>query len=361
MILCDFSSIMHRMIAGATKDIQPQFDGKFKTEDFIFFAKHLIIQELHNIHQEHKLKFGNLVICLDNAQGGYWRKDVYSRYKESRKTLREESNIRWDEVNAYINSMLEVLANYLPWKVISVPRAEADDIMLVLARHYHTFEPVLIYSPDKDMIQAQHNSFNVHQYSITTKKWIYPENKNESMDEWLLEHICLGDTSDSVPRIIDETVFSENFKKHLSSLNYDIDNPIDFNLLDSDEQENIISNYKVYKTNRKGEPTELDIYHKDRFGPSNLKKKINEFGSLDNFLDSHPKYRENYNRNYKLVMEDGIPSDIWNNIVLAYKEANEELDRNKFEEFLDNNYLSSLKLTINFEFSRELTAEDFGW
>lgn len=56
MILCDFSSVMHRMIARAAKEVQPQPNGKLKTEDFIFFAKHLIIQELHNIHQEHKAK-----------------------------------------------------------------------------------------------------------------------------------------------------------------------------------------------------------------------------------------------------------------------------------------------------------------
>ncbi len=353
---------MHRMICAASKDCELQEDGKYITEDYIYFAKHLIFQELHSIYQEHKNKFGNLVLCIDNSEGNYWRKDIFPRYKESRKNTRESSPYKWNEIFVYINNMLETIKLYLPWKVVSVPRAEADDVILVLSRHFQKFENVLIFSPDKDMIQAQKNSNNVFQYSALTKKWIVPENKNEDMDDWLLEHVCLGDTSDGVPRIIDETIFSENFKKYLKDNNIDVDNPIDFKeKLDLNVKKELLNNFNIFKTNKKGEPTELDIYHKERFGMTNLKKKIKEFGSLDKYLDSHPLYRQNYNRNYTLVMEEGIPTDIWNDIILTYKEANEDLNINKFEEFLDNNNLSSLKMTLQFEYNRELTIEDFGW
>ena len=70
MILVDFSSTMHRMIYSASKDCELQEDGKYNTEDFIYFTKYLIIQEMYNIHREHKNKFGELVLCIDNAQGG---------------------------------------------------------------------------------------------------------------------------------------------------------------------------------------------------------------------------------------------------------------------------------------------------
>ena len=35
------------------------------------------------------------------------------------------------------------------------------------------------------------------------------------MDGWLLEHICLGDVADEVPKIVDHTEFSDNFIAYL--------------------------------------------------------------------------------------------------------------------------------------------------
>ena len=406
MILVDFSSTMHRMVAVSTKDIELQEDGQYITEDFIYFAKYLILTELYNTHQEHKNKFGEIVLCLDNASGGYWRKDVYSRYKSKRKDDKEISPIKWDEVYSYINKLLQAVTEHLPWKVVSVKKAEADDLMLALARHYNSQEKILIHSPDKDMIQAQKNANgNVFQYSSLTKKWLVPENKHDNMEDWLLEHICLGDSCDEVPRIIDETIFSENFIKYLSENGYaPLDNPVDFkNCLDAESKTKLLQNYNVYKTNKKGEPTVLDIYENARFGPSDIKKvlegvwelnqrksilekkkdemksqglKITEINKeikslevkdetpekrFNDWLDSHPFYRGHYERNSILVLEEGIPSDIWNNIILEHKEAKEDYNPSEFEKFLDENNLSQLKMTMNFESKRELSAEDFGW
>ena len=66
MILVDFSSTMHRMISVAQKDVELQEDEKFITEDYIFFAMHLILQELYSTYQEHKNKFGDIFITLTN-------------------------------------------------------------------------------------------------------------------------------------------------------------------------------------------------------------------------------------------------------------------------------------------------------
>lgn len=361
MILVDFSSTMHRMIYSASKDCELQEDGKYNTEDFIYLTKYLIIQEMYNIHREHKNKFGELVLCMDNAQGGYWRKDYYSSYKLKRSQGKDDSPYKWGEIFKYINDMIDMMREYLPWKIVSVPRAEADDIMLVLARHYNKFEKILIFSPDKDMIQAQRNTDNVFQYSALTKKWIVPENKHNDMDDWLLEHVCLGDASDEVPRIIDETIFSDNFKNYLKENNIEIETPMEFQTLNDEIKSDLLEKYNIYKVNKKGEPTELDIYLKERLGLSTLKKKIDKIGSLDSFLDSHPLYRKHYNRNYILVMEEGIPPEIWNECLIQYKDAKNDLIINEFEEFLDKHNLSSLKLTITFEITRELKMEDFGW
>ena len=107
----------------------------------------------------------------------------------------------------------------------------------------------------------------------------------------------------------------------------------------------------------------LDIYKKIRFGNSTLHKAIKKAGSLDNWLDSHPLYREHYERNFKLVMEEGIPDDIRTGILESYKNAKTDYNSIQFEEYLKTNNLAKLLLEIGSIFKPKgaLTAADFGW
>lgn len=366
MILVDFSSIIHRMIYTSVSQAKPtKVDGKYITSEFVGLTKYYILQELFGIKQEHGPNFGDLVICLDKSADGYWRKDVLPSYKAGRKKGRQESDINFSEVFVEVDALIEQLKENLPWKVVEVPKAEADDIILVLAKEYSKYEKVLIHSPDKDMIQAQRDD-NVFQYSALTKKWIVPENKHEGMDHWIQEHVCLGDAGDEVPKIVDHTEFSKNYLKWLKDQGYNIDSPMEFRTADipTEEKKRLIEEYDVYKLNRAKESTGIkDIYKDMRFGPSNLVKKIAEYGSLDAWLDSHPLYRQHYDRNFTLVMAEGIPTDIWNKIILAYKEASVTYNDKSFEEYLSKNELKSILMDLPsvFKIQRELTAEDFGW
>lgn len=407
MILVDFSSTCHRMISASSNDVKP-IDGKKPTEDFIYFALYLIIQEIYNVQKEHSNKFGDIVLCLDSSKNGYWRSDVYKNYKNSRKKGREESELNWKEIYSHINDLVQMITEYLPWKVIAYPRAEADDIILVLARTKNVFEKIMIHSPDKDMIQAQRFTNNVFQYSALTKKWLKPENKHDNMEHWLAEHVCLGDVADEVPRVVDFTEFSENFihflkENHIDTYYHEVHN---FKLWgDKETKINLLTTFDKHKVNKKGEILEKDIYKDIRFGPSSLadihdgtwelkqrkavleKKKaelkeqglkiteINkEIKSLlikdetpekrfNDWLDSHPLYREHYERNFTLVMEEGIPTDIWNGIILEYNNAKNDFCQKEYFDFLRKNNLEKLKLTTTFatKVKGPLTAADFDW
>jgi len=354
------------MIHTSIANVKPnKTDGKYITSEFIGLTKYYIFQELFSIKQEHGPNFGDMVICLDKSENGYWRKDVYPMYKASRKKGRDASDIDYDKVFASVNEVIEQIKNNLPWKVVEVPRAEADDIMLVLSREFNKSEKILIHSPDKDMIQAQMDTDKVYQYSSLTKKWIVPENKHESMDHWINEHICLGDPGDEVPKVVDHTEFSETFLDHLNENNITAKSPIELQSSElSEDQKNAIRSFDIYKLNRKGESTgELDIYKDIKFGPSTLQKKIAEFGSLNNWLNSHPLYRKHYERNRKLVLEEGIPSDIRQEVIIRFKEAETDLKISEFEKYLIQSDLKSILLDLPsvFKVKRELTAEDFGW
>lgn len=377
MILVDYSSVVHRKIYTAIVDIAPGKDenGKFITEEFIDYAKFEIVNELFKISQEFSPRFGEIVICLDNkSPEGYWRKDVFSAYKATRSKDRQESDINFSTVWPEINKVTDAIIEFLPWRTIEVHRAEADDIILVLAEEFAKYNPdldyskpeLLIHSPDKDMIQSQIGNDIVHQFSALTNKWILPDSKSESMDQWILEHICLGDVSDNVPKIVDGTEFTDKFIEYLSDNGIECDCPVKFKKMDISIQEkiNLIEKYDIYYLNRAGEPQEKEIYKKMRSGPATLNKAIAKFGDLDSFLDSNRQYRENYERNKILVLAEGIPGYIRENTLKEFKEASTEYKRLEFEEFVKENNIGSLLLEIPPSISSklgELTAEDFGW
>jgi len=367
LILVDFSSILHRKLHTSIAQIKPKIiNGKFNTQEFINLTKYYILQDLFEMQTSYSNKYGKMIICLDDASRGYWRKDVYPGYKSQRKSNREATEIDFPAVFDELNVLTDQITNNLPWKVVQVPRAEADDTMLVLADVYNEYEPILICSPDKDMIQAQRNGANVQQYSSMTKQWLKPETKAENMEEWIQEHCILGDVSDGVPKVVDGTIFSDAFLSFLHENNMEVNTPMEFRAseIDNSIKAELITDFNVWKLNRKGENTGIkDIYNNPRFGASTLKKKIKEHGTVDKWLDSHPLYRQHYDRNYTLVMQEGIPEYIRDGIVQNYRNAGTEYKEKEFIEYLSENGLKSIVMELPniFKIDRELNADDFGW
>ena len=96
MILLDFSAVMHQCIFSAISTIKPkEIDGQYKTEDFIQYAKYRILEEILNVQNEF-ISYGDIVICLDDHSKKNWRKEIYSNYKNSRKSSREKSPIKYN-------------------------------------------------------------------------------------------------------------------------------------------------------------------------------------------------------------------------------------------------------------------------
>ena len=85
----------------------------------------------------------------------------------------------------------------MPYKVVHLEKAEADDIIAVLAKQWSKDEGVLILSGDKDFMQLQKYD-NVKQYSPVQKKFLRTDNPQE----FLFEHIVRGDTSDGIPNCL---------------------------------------------------------------------------------------------------------------------------------------------------------------
>lgn len=372
MILVDVSGYMHKALFGCTKDLKPGPDGIIHIEQYEAFFIDKFISDLIDEQLKYQ-NYGELVLCFDyKGYDKYWRCDIHPEYKGQRKAEREKSVIDFGELYNTFGTLKTQLEENTPWKCVTADRAEADDTILILAREYNKVEPVLILSADKDMIQAQIDS-NVKQYSFTTNKWLVPEDKYRDMEHWRHEHVCLGDISDNVFTVVHETVFSDNFIKFLKEKNIPevFHEPHIFkdgyiennNLIELENSEKAkLKDFNIYRKNRKGEDTELDVYKKLRFGPSTLQKNIDKFGSLDKFLDSHVSYRKNYDKNKILVLEEYIPDYIKQNTLLAYSEAKTEYNK-VFNDYLMEHNLVVLISDLQkvFKNTEELSVENCNW
>lgn len=196
MIICDYSGIaISGMFSQRTDDVN---------EDFL---RHTILNSLRMYNTRYKDKYGEMVLACD---GGSWRKNVFTEYKASRKTSREASSLDWESIWKSINLIREEIRENLPYKVVQVPGAEADDVIATLVESTQEFgcnEKVMIVSADKDFEQLQKYS-NVSQFSPMTKKLI----TNKSPRKYLMEHVLRGDSGDGVPNVLsdDDTFVDPN-------------------------------------------------------------------------------------------------------------------------------------------------------
>ena len=166
-------------------------------------VRHMVLNSLRGYKQKFSKEFGELVICCDDKR--YWRREVFPHYKANRKKDREASGIDWSTLFDTMAKIKEELREHMPYKVVQVPRAEADDVIASLCHYYGKFinsdsnEPILILSGDKDFAQLQKYA-NVHQYAPIQKKMLPIDNP----ERFRREHIMVGDRGDGVPNFMTE-------------------------------------------------------------------------------------------------------------------------------------------------------------
>lgn len=336
MILLDFSALLHQCVFGAINAVNPQEDenGQFKTDDFIGPALGFMLSNIFDLEttfNKYMPTARDMVICLDDRTN--WRKRELKSYKGSRKSNRERSRINYGEVFSATDEMVSALRENTPYRVIKANEAEGDDVILSICERFAPSERILIVSSDKDMIQATKYG-PVKQYSLLTKHFINYNTKNEqSLDDWLLDHVVLGDAADEIPRVIDNTEFTDEFSNFLKSKNIELTPEQFWKLRDStkDKLQNAFGGV---------------MFKHSRFGPSTLRKEIKKFGSLDNWLDSNPLYRINYERNKKLILSEYIPGDIKNSIMIEFDHASTDFNELEFRGFLSKYHLDKMAFNL---------------
>lgn len=200
MICIDYSGVAIAAITGFKEDLQRD-EGHI--EDLI---RHVVISTILSHKKKFHKEYGSeVVIAVDSAP--YWRKEIFPHYKFGRKKSKEQSDIPWKLIYKYMDAVLQDIREYFPWKVIAVARAEADDVMAVMAQdiasrtHQNTLDSdpakTLIISSDKDLKQLLTHP-NIRLWSPYTQTYAKLE---ESPKMFLRRLILTGDAGDGVPNV----------------------------------------------------------------------------------------------------------------------------------------------------------------
>lgn len=182
--------------------------------------KYVILNSLRANIKRFKLDYPDIVIAVDNGDGGYWRRDIASYYKGNRKKHRDESDWDFDVIFKVVNSLKDGLVANFPYKILDIKRCEADDVAGVLVKHFHAkYEKIMLVSSDGDWSQLQKYN-NIKQYNPVMAKQVKPKHGGPGA---VLKHkIIKGDRKDGIANILSagDSVITETKQKMITNKNY---------------------------------------------------------------------------------------------------------------------------------------------
>ena len=190
-------------------NLMVQINGRQAVDLSEDLVRHMVLNSLRGHNKKFRKEYGEMVIACDSKN--VWRREVFPNYKAGRKANREKSDHDWNAIFSMLGNIRNEIRDFLPYKVIELETAEADDIIATLVRRtLNRIQPnhlkkILILSGDKDFIQL-HNEW-VKQYNPVLNKYV---GKDENPALYIKEHILKGDRSDGIPNVLsDDNVFIE--------------------------------------------------------------------------------------------------------------------------------------------------------
>ena len=229
-------------------NLMVQITGRNRVELNEDLVRHMVLNSLRAHNKKFRKEYGDMVIACDSKN--VWRREIFPNYKAGRKANRAKSEHDWDAIFSMLATIKNEIKTFLPYKVIELETAEADDIIATLVRRSkRIIQPehkrnVLILSGDKDFIQL--HGPNIKQYNPVLNKFV---GKGENPSLYIKEHIFKGDRSDGIPNILsDDNVFIEGRRqKPLSKkkINSWVDDVFFYTHFTEEEEKNYNRNRKL--------------------------------------------------------------------------------------------------------------------
>ena len=122
MILLDYSQVcLSNILAHGNKDFG------------VDLIRHQVLNSIRGFKSRFS-EFDELIICCDDKN--YWRKKIFPYYKANRKKNREESKLDWAAIFETLHIIKDEIRENLPYPVLQVESAEADDIIATMVERY---------------------------------------------------------------------------------------------------------------------------------------------------------------------------------------------------------------------------------
>ena len=266
-ILFDFNNLLFRNFF--IKDI----GANTTNPDYMLWRYHVYNSIYQSLWKVKKVK--EVILAVDDKNS--WRKSYFPRYKESRKKQRDKTDVDWKALYNEINKLVADMRHYMPFKVIKIMSAEADDVIAVLCKNLKN--KCIIISNDEDYKQLNSNRVKIYHPS---KKEYLPYTNPEN---FVLEKIMIGQKKDDI-----------------------------FNIITPDDW---------------GQTKETEGKRKPGFGPVAYEKVVNGVGIKEwlktpykNKLYGKVDLEKNFKRNRILMDFNKIPNTILNRILNAYENCN---------------------------------------
>ncbi len=279
LLLIDFNNLMWRTMHAKDVEIKSDVPDVNLWKLMIFDSIYASFTRDDRINE--------VVLAVDDKN--QWRKTYFSRYKETRKTKREKTGIDFTFVFDTMNQYLADLKHGMPFKVLKIRAAEADDIIGILASNLK--RRVIISSNDEDYTQCI--SDNVVVWNPSKRKYV----KCADTEKFLQIKSLTGQSKDDI---------------------YNVKTPKDWGHDD-----------KTFGKRRPG------------LGPVMAEKILKE-GLKEWLLENNVTHR--YMRNRNLIDFKKIPPTICNRVLKTYDNYNFPPPRNMYEflkKFNFRNFLDS--------------------
>ena len=168
--------------------------------------RHIVLNNIRSVRKRFVGSHGSPVLCADHTNN--WRRKIFPHYKASRRKGRESDPEMWRLIYGCFDVLREEFRENLPYPVVRVEGAEADDVIAVLSSFKDGFvsdNPMedmiplrnLVYSRDRDFLQLvteRTDWYNVQENEVV--RWDTVDATTE-----LLIKIIRGDVGDGVPNV----------------------------------------------------------------------------------------------------------------------------------------------------------------
>ena len=205
-----------------------------------------------------------IIVAVDDRHS--WRKVIFPRYKESRKGMREKSEANWDIFYSELDTFSKELKDSIPFKVICVQSAEADDVIGILCLNKREEDVYTIISNDEDYTQL-YDPMSVEIYNPSRENYTTCENT----EDFIVSKSLTGQSKDDI---------------------FNVKTPVDWGLTES----------------TKGK-------RKPGFGPKGAEKVM--VGDYKKWLEEN-KLTERFELNRRLIDFKEIPKTIKSRILSSY-------------------------------------------